>query len=75
MNKYFSIGELAKLQNISRQTLIFYESIGTSYQRIINYAEQNDVEIISNNYEFAIHDYLTTRNRNEYITQIMFFVR
>lgn len=52
-----------------------YESIGTSYQRIINYAKQNDVEIISNSYEFAIHDYLTTRNRDEYITQIMFFVR
>ena len=28
MNKYFSIGELAKLQNISRQTLIFYDTIG-----------------------------------------------
>lgn len=27
MNKYFSIGELAKLQNISRQTLIFYDTI------------------------------------------------
>lgn len=28
MNNYFSIGELSKLQNISRQTLIFYDKIG-----------------------------------------------
>ena len=28
MNKYFSIGELSKHQNISRQTLIFYDKIG-----------------------------------------------
>ena len=27
MNNYFSIGELSKLQNISRQTLIFYDKI------------------------------------------------
>ena len=27
MQKYFTVGELAKLQNISRQTLIFYDSI------------------------------------------------
>lgn len=28
MKNYFSIGELSKLQNISRQTLIFYDKIG-----------------------------------------------
>lgn len=28
MNHLFSIGELAKLQNVSRQTLIFYDQIG-----------------------------------------------
>ncbi|MDO5348045.1 MAG: MerR family DNA-binding transcriptional regulator, partial [Bacillota bacterium] len=28
MKDLFSIGELAKLQNISRQTLIFYDKIG-----------------------------------------------
>ena len=28
MKNLFSIGELSKLQNISRQTLIFYDEIG-----------------------------------------------
>lgn len=28
MNSFFSIGELSKLQNISRQTLIYYDKIG-----------------------------------------------
>ena len=28
MKNLFSIGELSKLQNISRQTLIFYDKIG-----------------------------------------------
>ena len=28
MKKFFSIGELSKQQNISRQTLIFYDKIG-----------------------------------------------
>nr|WP_317324245.1 MerR family transcriptional regulator [uncultured Flavonifractor sp.] len=28
MNSFFSVGELSKLQNISRQTLIFYDKIG-----------------------------------------------
>ncbi|MGI6055273.1 MAG: MerR family DNA-binding transcriptional regulator, partial [Clostridium sp.] len=28
MNQFFSIGELSKLQNISRQTLIYYDKIG-----------------------------------------------
>lgn len=28
MKNLFSVGELSKLQNISRQTLIFYDKIG-----------------------------------------------
>ena len=28
MKNLFSIGEISKLQNISRQTLIFYDKIG-----------------------------------------------
>lgn len=36
MNNYFSIGELSKLQNISRQTLIFYDKIGLFTPAYIN---------------------------------------
>lgn len=35
MKNLFSIGELSKLQNISRQTLIFYDKIGLSVLHIL----------------------------------------
>ena len=52
-----------------------YPSIGSTYKRILDYAQKNNIEIISDSYEFAIHDYLTTRYSDQYITQILFFIK
>ena len=51
-----------------------YLSIGKSYERILQYCRENGIRIISDSYEFAINDYLSTGDENEYITKIMFYV-
>lgn len=51
-----------------------YPSIGISYERILGYCQNNNLKIISDSYEFAINDYLSTGDENEYITKIMFYV-
>ncbi len=51
-----------------------YLSIGRSYQRILDYCEENAIRILSDSYEFCINDYITTRDESEYITKIMFYV-
>lgn len=52
-----------------------YLSIGRSYQKLLDYCETHSLEIISDSYEFCINDYLTSRDEEEYITKIMFYVR
>lgn len=51
-----------------------YYSIGRSYQKILSYCEKHDLKIISDSYEFAINDYLSTDNEDEYVTKIMFYI-
>ncbi len=51
-----------------------YLSIGKAYERILEYCRTQHVNIISDSYEFAINDYLSTGDENEYITKIMFYV-
>lgn len=51
-----------------------YPSIGKTYERILQYCQKNQLNIISDSYEFAINDYLSTSDENEYITKIMFYV-
>lgn len=51
-----------------------YISIGKAYKRILSYCEKNHLHIVSDSYEFAINDYLSTGDENEYITKIMFYV-
>ena len=51
-----------------------YLSIGKTYQRVLNYCQNNNLEIISDSYEFAINDYLSTGDEKEYITKIMFYI-
>ena len=46
-----------------------YLSIGKTYENIIDFCKENKLEIISDSYEFAINDYLSTRNESEYITK------
>ena len=52
-----------------------YLSIGKSYERILQYCQTNQLKIISDSYEFAINDYLSTSDENEYITKIMLYVK
>lgn len=52
-----------------------YESIGQSYQQLLAYCKQNALQIVSDSYELCINDYLTSRDENEYITKIMFYVQ
>lgn len=51
-----------------------YLSIGKAYERILEYCRAHNLKIISDSYEFAINDYLSTDNEAEYITKIMFYV-
>lgn len=51
-----------------------YESIGASYERVLAYCEENNLKIVSDAYEFAMNDYLSTGNESEYITKIMFYI-
>ena len=52
-----------------------YLSIGRSYQKILEYCEENSLEIISDSFEFCINDYITTYDENEYITKIVFYIK
>lgn len=52
-----------------------YLSIARSYQKLLDYCETHSLEIISDSYEFCINDYLTSRDEEEYITKIMFYVQ
>lgn len=51
-----------------------YLSIGSSYERLLTYCAECKLHIISDSYEFAINDCLSTGDENEYITKIMFYV-
>ncbi len=51
-----------------------YLSIGRAYERLLDYCKKNHLQIISDSYEFAINDYLSTGDENEYITKIIFYV-
>lgn len=52
-----------------------YESIGTSYERILAYCEDRGIQIVSDSYEFVINDYLSIGDESEYITKIMFYIK
>ena len=51
-----------------------YPSIGIAYERILAYCREHRLRIISDSYEFALTDYLSTGDETEYITKILFYV-
>lgn len=51
-----------------------YLSIGIAYERILAYCQEHRLHIISDSYEFALTDYLSTGDETEYITKILFYV-
>ena len=52
-----------------------YPSAGRTYQRMLQYCDQRQLRIVSDAYEFAINDYLSTGDENEYITRIIMYVQ
>lgn len=52
-----------------------YPSIGPAYERILKYCRENHWQIVSDSYEFALNDYLSTGDESEYVTRIMFYVQ
>lgn len=52
-----------------------YDSIGTSYVKLLEYCEKEQLKIISDSYEFCINDYITSSKEEEYITKIMFYYK
>lgn len=52
-----------------------YASIGRSYRRILEYCSKKCLRILSDSYEFAVSDYLSTDQESEYITKIMLYVQ
>ena len=52
-----------------------YASIGISYRKILNYCKNHSIQIISDAYEFCINDYITSKDENEYMTRIMFYIQ
>ena len=51
-----------------------YLSIGRSYKKLLDYCDTHGLKIVSDSYEFCINDYITSRDENEYITKIVFYV-
>lgn len=68
--KYLPAGKCVSIYHVGD-----YLSIGRSYQKILDYCQANDLQIVSDSYEFCINDYITTYDENEYITKIMFYIR
>lgn len=70
-----SITELPEGKYVCTYHIGDYPSIGRSYERILEYCKSKGLCILSDSYEFAINDYLSTDNEDEYITRIMFYVK
>ena len=52
-----------------------YQSMEYSYKKLLNYCKEHKLEIISDSYEFFINDYISSRDEQEYITEIFFYVQ
>ncbi len=53
----------------------YYSSIADSYRILLAFCDEQHLEIISDSYEFCINDYITSKNEEEFITKIMFYVK
>ncbi len=51
-----------------------YPSIGRAYCRLMEYAQEHQMKIVSDAYELAINDYLSTGDEREYVTKILLYV-
>ena len=69
------VQELPAGRCVSTHHIGDYLSIGKAYERILDYCAENGLEIRSDSYEFAMNDYLSTKDEQEYVTKILFYVR
>lgn len=51
-----------------------YKEIQTSYKKILEFCEKKKLKIISDSYEFCVNDYITSKDEEEFITKIIFYV-
>ena len=51
-----------------------YYEIASTYRKLVDYCHENNLRIVSDSYEFIINDYITSRDQNEYLTKILFYV-
>lgn len=51
-----------------------YDAIQDAYIRLLTFCKEQHLRIISDSYEFCINDYITSRNEDEFVTKIMFYV-
>ena len=70
-----NIKELPEGQIVSTYHFGNYYDIGNAYKRIMDYCERKNLEIISDSYEFCINDYITSRDEEEFITKIIFYIQ
>ena len=52
-----------------------YQSVEYSYKKLLDYCKEQNLNIISDSYEFCINDYISSGDEREYITEIFFYVR
>lgn len=52
-----------------------YETIERSYKRLLKFCRDEKLEICSDSYEFCINDYITSGDENEYLTEILFYLK
>ena len=74
-SKADNIKKLPEGKSVSIYHFGDYESIGNSYHRIIDYCDKEKLTIVSDSYEFCINDYITSSDKDEYITKIMFYIK
>ena len=42
---------------------------------MVDYCAAHALTLCSDSYEFCLHDYITARDKNEYITKILFYIQ
>ena len=52
-----------------------YESVERSYRKLLDFCRENELEILSDSYEFCINDYFSSGDEREFITEIFFYVK
>ena len=79
--------QFAKLHNVNKRTLHYYDKIGLfspwwiiytkpkqKYEKMLQYAEENHLQLTGYAYEKGLNDFAIC-NENEYVTQILIKIK